>query len=165
MKLKNTFRNKWRVFTSIIGISFCMALILTCLSLKDSINNFVGSITENQHRYDIYMTLNPKANDYDIDKIDSLEKVLETQYSMNTNAVIKLDKMYETVNVNVSEDNVDLKLLGTYDAGTELPLDGIVIEDEFIAILSTFVFANIVNVIIGKMMKKIDMLGALKSVE
>lgn len=128
--IKNTFRNKWRVVTSLVGIAFCMALILTCLSLKDSINNFTSSITENQHRYDIYMTLNSKAKDYDIDKIDSLEEVLETQYSMSTSAIIKLDKSYETVNINVSEDNVNLKLLDTYDNGTVLPLDGIIIEDK-----------------------------------
>ncbi|MGL5353855.1 MAG: ABC transporter permease, partial [Clostridium sp.] len=42
--IKNTFRNRSRVLTCIIGISACMALILTCFSLKDSINNFTDKI-------------------------------------------------------------------------------------------------------------------------
>lgn len=128
--IKNTFRNKWRVFTSIVGIATCMALILTCLSLKDSINNFTRSVTDNQHRYDYYMTLNAKSNDYDIDKIDSMPEVEDTQYSMSVSGILKIEDNYETINVNVSEDNVDLKLLDTYDDRTVLPIDGIIVEDE-----------------------------------
>ena len=125
--IKNTFRNKARIFTCIVGISACMALILTCLSLKDSINNFTSEVTGNQHKYDVYMTLNTSVNDYDVEKINSLNVVEGTQYSMNTSAIIERENKYETVNTNVSEDTADLKLIDTYDERTRLPLDGVII--------------------------------------
>lgn len=143
--IKNTFRNKGRVFTCIIGIAACMALILTCLSLKDSINNFTNKVLENQHRYDMYMTLNVNDTAYDIDKVEIIDGVKRTQYNMSTSAVINKDNKLEVVNINVSEDNMDLKLIDTYKEETSLPLDGVVIEAD-LANRYNIQVADIINI-------------------
>lgn len=127
--IKNTFRNKWRVFTCVFGIGSCMALILTCLSLKDSINNFTYKISNNQHRYDVYATLNIKSKDYDLKKVTNISGVRVVQHVMNTNAIVKKNNNLDTVNISVYEDISNLKLVDTYDGRTTLSSDGIILED------------------------------------
>ncbi|NEU04865.1 ABC transporter permease [Clostridium senegalense] len=127
--IKNTFRNKGRVFTCIVGIAVCMALVLTCLGLKDSINNFTNNIIKNQHRYDMYMTLNTKIKEYNIDKVNELEEIETAQYNMNTRAIIMKNGKQDIINMIVSEDTTDLKLIDTYDENINLPKEGIIIND------------------------------------
>ena len=41
--IRNTFRNKVRMFTCIFGIAFCMALVFLAFALRDSIDSTAGS--------------------------------------------------------------------------------------------------------------------------
>lgn len=127
--IKNTFRNKGRVFTCIVGITVCMALVLTCLGLKDSISNFTSSITESQHKYDLYATFNPKIKSYDIDKINEIKDIESTQYNMNTRAIISKNSKKDIVTTLVSDDLANLKLIDTYNTNTIIPKNGIIIND------------------------------------
>ncbi|MGL5354504.1 MAG: ABC transporter permease, partial [Clostridium sp.] len=69
--------------------------------------------------------------DSSIDIINNDQSVEETQYVMSTGVLVSNGSKTESSLVNITEDNVSLKLLSTYgDATNYLPLEGIIIEDK-----------------------------------
>ena len=46
------------MLTCIIGIAFCMALVVTAFGLRDSILRYADALTRNQNRYDLMVSLN-----------------------------------------------------------------------------------------------------------
>ncbi len=97
--IRNIFRYKTRVLTTIIGIAGCTALILTGFGLRDSIKGIINYQFTNIFKYDKMLMLNDTAN----------QKVLKEELLENS----KVKKLVETNvnNIKVSYNNEEQEVI------------------------------------------------------
>ena len=100
--IRNIFRYKTRVFTTIFGIAGCTALILAGFGLKDSIKNVTNYQFNNIFKYDKMVVIN-ENNDYSelVNNIRSEENVLN---------VVLVN--YQSVSVSKGDNKQDVSLRG-----------------------------------------------------
>lgn len=97
--IRNIFRYKTRVLTTIIGIAGCTALILTGFGLRDSIKGIINYQFTNIFKYDKMLMLNDTVN----------QKVLKEELLENS----KIKKLVETNvnNIKVSYNNEEQEVI------------------------------------------------------
>ena len=97
--IRNIFRYKTRVLTTIIGIAGCTALILTGFGLRDSIKGIINYQFTNIFKYDKMLMLNDTVN----------QKVLKEELLENS----KVKKLVETNvnNIKVSYNNEEQEVI------------------------------------------------------
>lgn len=77
--IRNIFRYKTRVFTTIFGITGCTALILSGFGLKDSIKDITNYQFNNIFKYDKILMINQNTN-YDLLKKELLNESIVKNY-------------------------------------------------------------------------------------
>lgn len=69
--VRNIFRYKKRLLMTVIGICGCTGLLLTAFGLRDSITGIVNKQFEEINKYDMTLTLDNKATDENIKKLEN----------------------------------------------------------------------------------------------
>ncbi len=127
---RNTLRNKARMFTCVIGIAFCMGLVLLAFALKDSLDHYGNSMAENQYRYDLVVDLDSGVSEGQYTRLQAEPLVEEAEFEMSTACWLYTSSRRTTSTLCVCQDQVDLKQYDPYAQGiSTLPQDGIVLEE------------------------------------
>ena len=128
--VRSTLRNKPRMLTCIIGITFCMALVVAAFGLRDSITRYADALTSNQNRYDIIAELGAGVTEGQYRRLEALSGVTAAEYEMTTACWLYSDRQLTTVALTVAEDAPALRLYDPYDEdATPLPAEGMVLEE------------------------------------
>ena len=82
--IRNTLRNKARMLTCIIGIAFCMALVVAAFGLRDAITRYADALTKNQNRYDLIVTLSSGTQQSQWNRLSHSSAVTAAEFEMTT---------------------------------------------------------------------------------
>lgn len=128
VSIRNIFRYKKRFFMMVIGISGCMALVLTGLGIHDSIADVVSEQYDNIQTYDISVTLREAPDQAMRDAFqEEMEPVLEESvYYMTTTVDVTYQGRMKSINLIVPQDEQALSgFLHLFDEdGNEIPYPG-----------------------------------------
>ena len=129
--LRNTFRNKVRMFTCVVGIAFCMALVFMAFAIKDSMDAYSNALAQNQNRYDVMADLNTSVTESQYSRLVTTPGVTSAELEMTTTCWLYSQDQRTTSTLTVAEDSVSLHLYDPYaDAPLALPQDGLVLEQQ-----------------------------------
>ena len=129
--LRNTFRNKVRMLTCVVGIAFCMALVFMAFAIKDSMDAYSDALAGNQNRYDVMVSLNTSVTEGQYSRLVSAPGVTGAELEMTTTCWLYSSSHRATTTLTVSEDTVSLHLYDPYaSAPLSLPQDGLVLEKQ-----------------------------------
>ena len=127
--LRNTFRNKVRMLTCVVGIAFCMALVFMAFAIKDSMDTYSDALAQNQNSYDVMADLNSSVTESQYSRLTSSPGVTGAELEMTTTCWLYSENRRITTTLTVAEDTVSLHLYDPYaDAPLSLPEDGLVLE-------------------------------------
>lgn len=127
--IRNTFRNKVRMFTCIVGIAFCMALVLLAFALKDSIDHYAGALSERQNRYSILADLSAGVTQAQYSRAAREGPGREAELEQTSACWLYSRDALTTAAVTVAEDAVSLHLYDPYGPDVQyLPEDGVILE-------------------------------------
>ena len=128
--IRNTFRNKVRMFTCIFGIAFCMALVFLAFALRDSIDHYSAALSEGQNRYDLIVDFSTSVTEGQYRRITQDVGVTGAELEMTTAGWLYTDSRQATATITVAEDQLSLKRYDPYAEGVlSLPADGVVLEE------------------------------------
>ena len=129
--LRNTFRNKVRMLTCVVGIAFCMALVFMAFAIKDSMDAYSNALASNQNRYDLMVSLNTSVIEGQYSRLISSPGVTGSELEMTTTCWLYSGNRRATSTLTVSEDSVTLHLYDPYaSTPLTLPQDGLVLEQQ-----------------------------------
>ena len=127
--IRNTFRNKVRMLTCVVGIAFCMALVFMAFAIKDSMDTYSDALAQNQNKYDVMVSLNTSVTEAQYSRLTTAPGVTGAELEMTTACWMYTDDQRTTSTLTVTEDAVSLRLYDPYADGTlTLPADGVVLE-------------------------------------
>lgn len=128
--IRNTFRNKVRMLTCIVGIAFCMALVFMAFAIKDSMDTYSNALAQNQNKYDVMVSLNTSVTESQYTRLANAPGVTGAELEMTTACWMYTDDQLATSTLTVTEDTVSLHLYDPYASGSlTLPEDGLVLEE------------------------------------
>lgn len=128
--IRNTLRNKARMLTCIVGIAFCMALVVAAFGLRDAITRYADALTSNQNRYDLIVSLNNGVRETQYKRLDTSANAEKAEFEMTTACWFYSDRQLTTTTLSVAEDTPTLRLYDPYaPAPRALPEGGIVLEE------------------------------------
>ena len=128
--IRSTLRNKARMLTCIVGIAFCMALVVAAFGLRDAITRYADALTANQNRFDLLVELSTGTTESQYRRLSLLESVDQAEYEMTTACWVYSERQRTTVALNVAEDTPSLRLYDPYSDGPiPLPANGMVLEE------------------------------------
>lgn len=128
--IRNSLRNKARMLTCVVGIAFCMALVVAAFGLRDAITGYANALTANQNRFDVMAELSSGVTESQYRRLGRLDCVEAAEYEMTTACWVYSDQQLTTVALKVAEDTPTLRLYDPYaDGPTALPADGMVLEE------------------------------------
>ena len=126
--IRNTLRNKVRMLTCVIGIAFCMALVVSAFGLRDAIMRYADALSSNQNRYDIITSFEPRVSESQYKRLANSANTAEAEFEMGTACWFYSDSHLTTTMLTVAEDTPALRLYTPYADGPKaLPKDGIVL--------------------------------------
>ncbi|WP_297211316.1 ABC transporter permease [uncultured Flavonifractor sp.] len=127
--LRNTFRNKVRLLTCVVGIAFCMALVFMAFAIKDSMDAYSNTMARNQNSYDLMVDLNTAVTESQYSRLASSPGVTGAELEMTTTCWLYSPGQRATTTLTVAEDVVSLHLYDPYAAAPlALPEEGLVLE-------------------------------------
>lgn len=127
--IRNTFRNKVRMLTCVVGIAFCMALVFMAFAIKDSMDTYSDALAENQNKYDVMVSLNTGVTEAQYSRLTTAPGVTGAELEMTTACWLYTYDQRATTTLTVTEDSVSLHLYDPYAAAPlSLPEDGLVLE-------------------------------------
>ena len=127
--IRNTFRNKVRMLTCVVGIAFCMALVFMAFAIKDSMDTYSDALAENQNKYDVMVSLNTGVTEAQYSRLTTAPGVTGAELEMTTACWLYTYDQRATTTLTVTEDSVSLHLYDPYAAAPlALPEDGLVLE-------------------------------------
>lgn len=127
--IRNTFRNKVRLLTCVVGIAFCMSLVFMAFAIKDSMDTYSDALARNQNKYDVMASLNQSVTQAQYSRLTTSSRVTGTELEMTTACWMYTDDRRTTSTLTVTEDTVSLHLYDPYATGSlTLPEDGVVLE-------------------------------------
>ena len=128
--IRNTLRNKPRMLTCIIGIAFCMALVVAAFGLREAITRYADALTSNQNRYDVLASLNSGVTDAQWHRLSATANAQATEFEMTTACWIYSEQNLRTAVLTVAEDTPSLRLYDPYAPEPQpLPEHGILLEE------------------------------------
>lgn len=128
--IRNTFRNKVRMFTCVIGIAFCMALVFMAFAIKDSMDTYSNALAQNQNKYDVMVSLNTSVTESQYTRLANAPGVTGAEMEMTTACWMYTADHLATSTLTVTEDTVSLHLYNPYASSSlTLPEDGLVLEE------------------------------------
>lgn len=129
--IRSTLRDKARMATCIVGISFCMALVFAAFALRDSLTHYADALTSNQNRYDLMIGLSSDVTPMQYERIARMSPVEAAELEMSTACWFYSERRLTTAMLTVSEDRTALRLYAPYASGVpELPRDGLVLDED-----------------------------------
>ena len=125
--IRNIFRYKSRVITTILGIAGCTALILAGFGLKDSIKDVIDFQFNNIIKYDKLLMTNDSINQIDIEKELLNDDKVENYTNVNTqNIKVLFNEEQQEVTMITPEDfNNISKSISLIDLKTNNIIDNI----------------------------------------
>lgn len=134
--IRNTLRNKARMLTCIVGIAFCMALVVAAFGLRDAITRYADALTSNQNRYDLIVSLNTGVSETQYKRLDASANAENAEFEMTTACWFYSDRQLTTTTLTVAEDTPTLRLYDPYTpAPRALPENGLVLEESVAQVL------------------------------
>ncbi len=127
--IRNTLRNKVRMLTCIVGIAFCMALVLLAFTIKDSMDYYTNSLSDNQNRYDMLVDFSTGVTQAQYGRVARAGEGRAAELEMTAACWLYSPSHLSTAVLTVAEDTVSLRLFDPYAQGSQtLPQDGLVLE-------------------------------------
>ena len=125
--IRNIFRYKSRVITTILGIAGCTALILAGFGLKDSIKDVTDFQFNNIIKYDKLLMTNESINQIDIEKELLNDDKVENYTNVNTQNIKVLfnDEEQEVTMITPDDFNNISKSISLIDLKTNNIIDNI----------------------------------------
>ena len=125
--IRNIFRYKSRVITTILGIAVCTALILAGFGLKDSIKDVTDFQFNNIIKYDKMLMTNESINQIDIEKELLNDDKVENFTNVNTQNIKVLfnDEEQEVTMITPEDFNSISKSISLIDLKTNNVIDNI----------------------------------------
>ena len=125
--IRNIFRYKSRVITTILGIAGCTALILAGFGLKDSIKDVTDFQFNNIIKYDKMLMTNESINQIDIEKELLNDDKVENYTNVNTQNIKVLfnDEEQEVTMITPDDFNNISKSISLIDLKTNNVIDNI----------------------------------------
>ena len=125
--IRNIFRYKSRVITTILGIAGCTALILAGFGLKDSIKDVIDFQFNNIIKYDKMLMTNESINQIDIEKELLNDDKVENYTNVNTQNIKVLfnDEQHEVTMITPDDFNSISKSISLIDLKTNNIIDNI----------------------------------------
>lgn len=125
--IRNIFRYKSRVITTILGIAGCTALILAGFGLKDSINDVTDFQFNNIIKYDKMLMTNESINQIDIEKELLNDDKVENFTNVNTQNIKVLfnEEQQEVTMITPDDFNNISKSISLIDLKTNNVIDNI----------------------------------------
>lgn len=125
--IRNIFRYKSRVITTILGIAGCTALILAGFGLKDSIKDVTDFQFNNIIKYDKLLMTNESINQIDIEKELLNDDKVENYTNVNTQNIKVLfnDEEQEVTMITPDDFNSISKSISLIDLKTNNIIDNI----------------------------------------
>lgn len=124
--IRNIFRYKSRVITTILGIAGCTALILAGFGLKDSIKDVIDFQFNNIIKYDKLLMTNDSINQIDIEKELLNDDKVENYTNVNTQNIKVLFNEEQEVTMITPDDFNDIsKSISLIDLKTNNIIDNI----------------------------------------
>ncbi len=128
--IRNTLRNKVRMITCMVGIAFCMALVVSAFGLRDAIGRYTDALTSNQNRYDLIVSLDASTTERQYQRLASSVNTGAAEFEMMTACWVYSKDQRTTTTLTVAEDTPALRLYTPYaDSPSALPTDGIVLAE------------------------------------
>ena len=125
--IRNIFRYKSRVITTILGIAGCTALILAGFGLKDSIKDVIDFQFNNIIKYDKMLMTNESINQIDIEKELLNDDKVENYTNVNTQNIKVLfnDEQHEVTMITPDDFKSISKSISLIDLKTNNIIDNI----------------------------------------
>ena len=125
--IRNIFRYKSRVITTILGIAGCTSLILAGFGLKDSIKDVIDFQFNNIIKYDKMLMTNESINQIDIEKELLNDDKVENYTNVNTQNIKVLfnDEEHEVTMITPDDFNSISKSISLIDLKTNNIIDNI----------------------------------------
>lgn len=125
--IRNIFRYKSRVITTILGIAGCTSLILAGFGLKDSIKDVINFQFNNIIKYDKMLMTNESINQIDIEKELLNDDKVENYTNVNTQNIKVLfnEKQHEVTMITPDDFNSISKSISLIDLKTNNIIDNI----------------------------------------
>ena len=125
--IRNIFRYKSRVITTILGIAGCTSLILAGFGLKDSIKDVIDFQFNNIIKYDKMLMTNESINQIDIEKELLNDDKVENYTNVNTQNIKVLfnEKQHEVTMITPDDFNSISKSISLIDLKTNNIIDNI----------------------------------------
>lgn len=124
--IRNIFRYKSRVITTILGIAGCTALILAGFGLKDSIKDVIDFQFNNIIKYDKMLMINESINQIDIEKELLNDDKVENFTNVNTqNIKVLFNEEQEVTMITPDDFNSISKSISLIDLKTNNIIDNI----------------------------------------
>lgn len=125
--IRNIFRYKSRVITTILGIAGCTALILAGFGLKDSIKDVIDFQFNNIIKYDKMLMTNESINQIDIEKELLNDDKVENYTNVNTQNIKVLfnEKQHEVTMITPDDFKSISKSISLIDLKTNNIIDNI----------------------------------------
>ena len=125
--IRNIFRYKSRVITTILGIAGCTALILAGFGLKDSIKDVTDFQFNNIIKYDKMLMTNESINEIDIEKELLNDDKVENYTNVNTQNIKVLfnEEQQEVTMITPDDFNNISKSISLIDLKTNNIIDNI----------------------------------------
>lgn len=125
--IRNIFRYKSRVITTVLGIAGCTALILAGFGLKDSIKDVTDFQFNNIIKYDKLLMTNESINQIDIEKELLNDEKVENFTNVNTQNIKVLfnDEEQEVTMITPDDFNSISKSISLIDLKTNNVIDNI----------------------------------------
>jgi ABC-type lipoprotein release transport system permease subunit len=130
--VRNIFRNRMRALMCVIGVSLCMALVITGLGASDTFVTFSDNLFKTLYRYDLQVALGDAASGREerhIARMEGVEK-LESEMAQPVEA-FALEKRQDTL-IHVLEDEATLMVIDqTAEDSMIMPADGVFVAEQF----------------------------------
>lgn len=125
--IRNIFRYKSRVITTVLGIAGCTSLILAGFGLKDSIKDVIDFQFNNIIKYDKMLMTNESINQIDIEKELLNDDKVENYTNVNTQNIKVLfnDEEHEVTMITPDDFNSISKSISLIDLKTNNIIDNI----------------------------------------
>lgn len=125
--IRNIFRYKSRVITTVLGIAGCTSLILAGFGLKDSIKDVTDFQFNNIIKYDKLLMTNESINQIDIEKELLNDDKVENYTNVNTQNIKVLfnDEQQEVTMITPDDFNSISKSISLIDLKTNNVIDNI----------------------------------------
>ncbi len=109
--VRNIFRNRMRALMCVVGVSLCMALVVTGLGASDTFKTFQEDLFAKLYRYDLQVALGGAASAREERHIARMEGVKRLEAEMALPAEAFADNSRRDTQIHILEDELSLMVI------------------------------------------------------